>query len=457
MGSVILNRLEVEQTNKLLWEYSIPAIVGSLVVALYNLIDSVYIGHGPGLGDHAIGGLGIVLPLMTLITAVGALVGTGAASRISIYLGMGDKASAEKVLGNAFSLSLLFSTGCILIIYAFIEPILLSIGATADTYKYAHEFLVYYLPCNIFLNLSYTLCSIMRASGYPKKAMYIMLAGVIANIILAPVFIFILRWGMKGAAIATFISVIVSLIPVIHHFFSKDSTLRLSVNKIGLDSRIVRAILSIGFSPFIIQLAASVVVFFINSRLRIFGGSMAIEAYTISNRLTLIIILIISGLTQGMQPIVGYNFGAKKLKRVIATVNSAIKIGICIGVIGLIGGQFFGNFVVSAFNPTEGLADEAVKALRIVTLMLPLSGLQMVISSFFQSVGMPAKSIILSLTRQFLLLIPALFILPHFFKLNGVWASIPVSDFISSIIAGGMYAWQVRKFINKSDLVYETI
>jgi len=455
--SVILNRLEVEQTNKLLLEYSIPAIVGSLVVALYNLIDSVYIGHGPGLGDHAIGGLGVVLPLMTLLAAIGSLVGAGAASRISIYLGMGDKEAAEKVLGNSVLLSLLFSVGCILLIYAFMEPILLAIGATDENFIYAYEFLLYYLPCNVFLNICYTLCSVMRASGYPRKAMYVMLLGVVANILLAPVFIFVLEWGMKGAAIATFISVIISLIPVVYHFLSKGSTLRLYTDKISLDRKTAGAILSIGSSPFIIQVAASVVVFFINSRLRLYGGSVAIEAYTISNRLTLIIILIIAGLTQGMQPIVGYNFGAKKTDRVISTVNYAIKIGICIGVIGLIGGQFFGNFIVGIFNPTEGLAKESVEALRIVTLMLPLSGLQMVISSLFQSIGMPAKSIILSLTRQFLLLIPALFILPHFFKLNGVWASIPVSDFISSIIAGGMYIWQVKKFKRSNNLIYDTL
>lgn len=441
-----LDRLETEQTTKLLWEYSIPAIVGSLVVAIYNTIDSIYIGHGPGLGDHAIGGLGIVLPIMTLLTALGLFVGTGAASRISIYMGMGLKDEAERVLGNAFLLVVLLTGASILFIYLFLESILLAIGATNETYHFAREFLLYYLPCNLFLNLSYTLSSIMRASGYPKKAMYTMLVGVITNILLAPVFIFILEWGMKGAAIATSISTLVTLIPIMYHFLDKNSILRFYKNKISPDKKIIWAIVSIGFSPFIMQLAASVVVFFINNRLRVYGDSIAIEAYTIASRLTLVIILIIVGLTQGMQPIVGYNFGAKRFDRVASTVNQAIKAGIGIGIVGMVCGIFFSNIIVRPFNPSEALAGEAARALKILTIMLPLSGLQMVISNFFQSIGMPVKSVLLSLTRQFLILVPSLFILSHFFELDGVWASIPLSDFLSTVLAVALYIWQIRKF-----------
>lgn len=441
-----LNRLETEQTTKLLWEYSIPAIVGSLVVAIYNTIDSIYIGHGPGLGDHAIGGLGIVLPVMTLFTALGLFVGTGAASRISIYMGMGLKDEAERVLGNAFFLVVLLTGVSILFVYLFLESILLAIGATNETYHFAHEFLLYYLPCNLFLNLSYTLSSIMRASGYPKKAMYTMFLGVITNILLAPVFIFVLKWGMKGAAIATSISTLVTLIPIMYHFLDQNSTLRFYKNKISPDKKIIWAIVSIGFSPFIMQLAASVVVFFINNRLRVYGDSIAIEAYTIASRLTLVIILIIVGLTQGMQPIVGFNFGAKRFDRVASTVNQAIKAGIGIGIVGLVCGIFFSNIIVRPFNPSEALAREAARALKILTIMLPLSGIQMVISNFFQSIGMPVKSVFLSLTRQFLILVPSLFILSYFFELDGVWASIPLSDFLSTVLAVVLYIWQIRKF-----------
>lgn len=443
MRSIELNKLETESTKSLLKEYSIPAIIGTLVIALYNIIDSIYIGHG--LGDHAIGGLGIVLPIMTLMAAIGALVGTGAAGRISIFLGMGDQDSAEYILGNALSLIILLTGLFILFLYAYIDPVLQAIGATNETYPFAYEFLLFYLPCSLFLNISYTLCSVMRASGYPQKAMYTMLLGIVVNILLAPVFIFVLKWGMKGAAIASSIAAFISLIPVILHFLDKKNTLQFQRGRISLNLKTTWEILSIGLSPFIIQMAASLVVFFINAQLRIYGGSVAIEAYTIANRLTLVIILILVGLTQGMQPIVGYNYGAKKIDRVKSTVNHAIKAGVCIGLFGLIIGFFFADIVIKPFNPSLELASQSALALKIITLLLPLSGIQMVISVFFQSINMPLTSTALSLTRQFLFLIPALFILPRFFALDGIWISIPVADFLSTVLAIGLYIWKIRK------------
>ena len=448
MGS-ILNRLESEQTTRLLWEYSISAIVGSLVVAIYNIVDSIYIGHGPNLGDHAIGGLGLVFPIMTFFTALGAFVGIGAATRVAIYMGEGSIDKVDRVLGNAFVLTILLTGFFVLLAYIFIDPLLHIIGATKDTYHFAHEFLIFYLPCSSFLNLGFVLSSVMRASGYPQKAMYIMLLGVILNIILAPIFIFIFEWGMRGAAIATSIAAFISFIIFIIHFLDRNSTLRLHSDKLNLDKKNVWAIMSIGFSPFLMQVAASIVVFFINNRLSTYGDSIAIEAYAIANRLNLVIILIIVGLTQGMQPIIGYNYGAKKIERVISTVNQAIKAGVSIGFLGLIGGFFFSDIAVSPFNPTPVLAGKASKALRIITIVLPLSGLQMVISNFFQSIGMPSKAIILSLTRQFLFLVPLLFILPFFFQLDGVWISIPLADVASTILAVIIYMWQIQKLKGK--------
>ncbi len=445
MEPVGLNRLETEQTNKLLYEYAIPAIVGTMVVALYNLIDSIYIGHGPGLGDHAIGGLGIVLPVMTLFSAIGSLVATGAAGRVSIYLGSGEKVKAESVLSNALLLIVLITFIFIFSLYIWMEPILLMIGATTETYPFAREFLLFYLLGSLFVNINYTLCSIIRASGYPNKSMYIMLFGVVANIILAPIFIFLFKWGMKGAAIATSLSAFLSFLPALYHFTNNSVSVGFKKRVKLPDISIIKSILSIGSSPFIMQLAASLVVFFINNRLRVYGDSQAIEAYTIANRITLVIILVISGLTQGMQPIVGYNFGAKKIERVKSTVYGAMKAGICIGLVGLVIGLFFSEKVVILFNPTSGLAGESAYALRILSLFLPLSGLQMVISVFFQSIGMPFKATGLSLTRQFLFLIPALYILPSFWGLNGVWFSIPLSDLLSTILAVILYMWQIRR------------
>ncbi len=441
-----IEELENKKISKLLWQYALPAIVGTMVNALYNIIDRIYIGHGPDLGDHAIGGLGIVLPIMNLTAAVGMLVGAGSASRISICLGRGDKETAEKIIGNSFLLTILLTGTLVTILYMFLDPILMQIGATEETFPYAKEFLLYYLPGNIFLTMCFNFNSMMRASGYPKKAMYTMLIGVVANIIIAPIFIFILKWGIKGAAIATIISMFIGLCFVMYHFMNPNSMLRLRKKNIKLNPKIVWAIASIGLSPFFIQVAASIVVFILNNKLKLYGGNIAIEAFAIANTLIMIIIMIMVGLTQGMQPIVGYNYGAKRINRVKETLNYTIKVGVCIGFVGLTIGLLLPNLVVLPFNPSPPLAAESAKALRIVTLMLPLVGFQVVVTNFFQCIGMAAKSIFLSLTRQFLLLIPALFILPLFFDLDGVWFSLPTADFLSTLLTATLFIWQIKKF-----------
>lgn len=446
VNSANIDDLENKKISRLLWQYALPAIVGTMVNALYNIIDRFFIGHGPGLGDEAMSALGIALPVMLIIAAVGMLVGAGAASRISIYLGKGDKATAERILGNAFLLSILL-TGCtVTALYIWLEPMLWKIGATEQTFHYAAEFLRYYLPGAIFMTMCFSFNSMMRASGYPQKAMYTMLISVVANIILAPLFIFWLKWGIKGAAIATVISMFIGLCFVMQHFMNSRSTLRLRLSNIRLDGKIVKAIISIGLSPFFVQTAAATVVFLIIHNLKEYGGDVAIGAYTIANTMVMLIIMILVGLTQGMQPIVGYNYGAKNFNRVKDTLNYTIKVGVSIGIIGFIAGFFLPELLVGAFNPSPPLAVESVKALRIITVALPLVGFQIVVINFFQSIGQAAKSIFLSLTRQFLILIPLLFILPGHFQLNGVWASLPLTDTISTLITGSIFLWQVRQF-----------
>ena len=441
-----VDELENKKISKLLWQYALPAIVGTMVNALYNIIDRIYIGHGPDLGDHAIGGLGIVLPIMNLTAAVGMLVGAGAASRISICLGKGDKETAEKIIGNSFLMNIILSGALAIGLFMFLDPVLMQIGATEETFPYAKEFLLYYLPGNVFLTLCFNFNSMMRASGYPQKAMYTMLIGVVANIIIAPVFIFWLEWGIKGAAIATVISMFIGLCFVMHHFMNQNSMLRLRKKYITLSPKIVWAVVSIGMSPFFIQVAASIVVFFINNKLKTYGGNIAIEAYAIANTLVMIIIMVMVGLTQGMQPIVGYNYGAKKIERVKETLFYTIKVGIAIGCVGMLIGLLLPEIIVQPFNPSAPLAAETAKALHIVTIMLPLVGFQVVVTNFFQCIGMAAKSIFLSLTRQFLLLLPALFILPRFFGINGVWYSLPTADFLSTMLTAILFIWQVNKF-----------
>lgn len=439
-----IDELVNKKISSLTWQYALPAIIGTTVNALYNTIDSIYIGHG--LGDDAMSALGIALPVMTIIAAVGMLVGAGSASRISIFLGMGDKDAAEKIVGNAFILSILFSGITIILLSVFLDPLLLLVGATEHTFPYAHEFLRYYLPGSIFSTMCFGFNNMMRASGYPMKAMITMLMSVVANIILAPIFIFIFGWGMRGAALATIISMFISLVFVMHHFLNRTSMLRLRPVNFRLDKQIVKAIVSIGLSPFFIQLASATVVFLIIHSLQRYGGDLAIGAYNIANKLVMIIIMIIVGLTQGMQPIVGYNYGARNMARVREAVNYTTKIGIIIGVVGFVIGVFLPEIVVKPFNPSPELEKAASNALHIITVMLPLVGFQVVITNFFQCIGMAGKSIFLSLTRQFLFLIPALFTLPHFLGLNGVWASIPVADFIAAVLTAIMFIWQIRVF-----------
>lgn len=441
-----VDELENKKISKLLWQYALPAIVGTMVNALYNIIDRVYIGHGPDLGDHAIGGLGIVLPIMNLTAAVGMLVGAGSASRISIYLGKGDKDTAEKIIGTSFLMTLILTGILVIGLMMYLDPILMMIGATDETFPYAKEFLMYYLPGNIFLILCFNFNSMMRASGYPRKAMYTMLIGVVANIIIAPIFIFVLEWGIKGAAIATIISMFIGLCFVMYHFMKPDSMLRLRKKNMRLNPNIMWAIASIGLSPFFIQVASSIVVFFINNKLKAFGGNVAIEAFAIANTLVMIIIMVMVGLTQGMQPIVGYNYGAKRMGRVRETLIYTIKVGVVIGFVGLIIGLLIPSVIVKPFNPSPALAEESTRALRFITLMLPLVGYQIVVTNFFQCIGMAGKAIFLSLTRQFLMLLPALFILPRFFNIDGVWASLPTADFFATLLTAALFLWQINKF-----------
>jgi putative MATE family efflux protein len=382
---------------------------------------------------------------MNLISGIGMLVGAGGSTRTSIYLGQKDKESAEKIVGNSVLLAFLLTLLPVILIYIFMDSILIAMGSTPETFPYAKEFLYYYLPGNIFLTINFTLNSVMRASGYPKKAMYMMLIGVFANIILAPVFLFVLGWGMKGAAIATNLSILIGLCVITHHFLNKKSTVLLRWNKLKPDLKIIWSIINIGFAPFFMLIAASVVVFFINNRLNANGGSTAIEAYTIANRLIMVFIMILVGLTQGMQPIIGYNFGAKRMDRVKETLNYTLKVGILIGITGLLFGFFLPDLVILPFNPSPALAQKASQALQIMTITLPLSGFQMVISNFFQCIGKAINAFFLSMTRQFLILVPALFILPDYFGLNGIWYSIPLSDTLSTLLALLLFLWQIRQ------------
>lgn len=438
------NNLATEKIGKLLWTYTLPAMVGTVVMSLYNIVDRIFIGQG--VGPLAISGLALTFPFMIILMAFGMLIGAGSASRISITLGENNSQKAEKILGNAVTLTFLISGTAVILSMIFMDDLLRLFGGTENTIQYAHDFMVIIIPGGIFTALYFGLNNIMRASGYPRKAMYNILLGAICNIILDPIFIFVFDWGIQGAAIATVISYIIGTVSVASHFMRKSTPIRFHAANFRLEKDIVMSIISIGMSPFSMQIGTSLVVILINSTLLKYGGDLAIGAYGIINSVNMLIVMFIIGLNQGSQPIIGYNYGAKNYDRMFKTLRYAVYGGTVLTTFGFIIGIFFPHQVVSLFSRDEALQEVATVAQRISVIMFPIVGFQIVVSNFFQSIGKAKVAIALSLTRQFVFLIPGIFILPLFFGLNGAWAVMPVSDGLSSIVSAITFIVFYKKF-----------
>ncbi|WP_392559619.1 MATE family efflux transporter [Orbus mooreae] len=442
------NDFTEQKISKLFWQYALPAIIGTTVNTLYNIIDGIFIGHW--IGKEALSAAGLILPVMTIAAAIGLLVGVGSASRISIFLGQKAQDKAERIIGSSFVLTLLLSGITLGLLLIFIDPLLYIVGASEVTHVYAKQFLQIFLPGSLFLTLSFNYANMMRACGYPLKAMLIILSTVIANIILAPIFIRVFDWGMRGAALATTLAMMLSFILVMIHFTSKKSLVRLRLKNLRLDKESILSILSIGMSPFAMQVATSVVVVFINWQLNSYAplshisGDDAIAAYSNANRLITLIVMIVIGINQGMQPIVGYNYGAKNYDRVKETFFYAVKTATIITGVGFLLGMCIPDVLVSAFTPDKEMIELSSTALRSITALFILLGFQMVTTSFFQCIGMAKVSIILSLSRQVLILLPMLYILPLFLGLNGVWLAPPISDLLASILAYFTLYWYFK-------------
>ncbi|MDP4266865.1 MAG: MATE family efflux transporter [Bacteroidota bacterium] len=437
------NDLGNEKPGKLLLQYSIPAIIATAAASLYNIIDRIFIGHG--VGPMAISGLALTFPLMNIMAAFGAMVGVGASAMVSIRLGQHDRKGATQILGNAVMLNVILGIvvgiGCLI----FLRPILFSLGASNETLPYAEEFMQIILLGNVFTHIYLGLNNIMRSSGYPGKAMYTTLVTVAVNLILAPLFIFGFKWGIRGAALATVLAQITGTINVVRHFSKNESFVHFLPGYMKLKKVIIKEIISIGMSNFIMLLCASVVVSIINLSLRRYGGDYAIGAYGIINSIANLVAMIVIGFNQGMQPIVGYNYGAGKMSRVIRAFNLTIIAGSSVTCFGFLLAEFFPRMIASAFTTNNELIEQSVIGMRLILMMFPVVGFQIVTSSFFQSIGKAKFSIFLSLTRQVLFLIPALLILPHLWGLKGVWLGIPVADFSSSLLTFIVLMWQLRK------------
>lgn len=427
-------RLGEMKIGKLILEFSIPAIIGMLVNTLYNIIDRIFIGHIEGIGNLAMAGVGITMPLMFVILAFGMLIGIGTATRISIKLGQHDKEGAEKHLGNAFTLIIIISIILTVFGLAFSNPLLKMFGASENIIGYGEQFIqVIFIGC-IFNLISFSLNHSIRSDGSPKIAMASMLISAIINIILDPIFIFGLGLGVRGGALGTVVAQIISSIWIIYYFTKGSSTLKIRRKNLRLDKSVVLSIFAIGISPFSMQIAQSAVQIVCNNSLQTYGGDLAVGAMTIINSLAMVFFMPIFGLNQGLQPIIGYNFGAEKHDRVKQTVKYGIIIATIIVTVGFIVIQGFSEALVIIFNNDPSLIEITSHGMKIFLIMMPVVGGQVIATNYFQSIGKVKISMFLSLLRQVIILVPCLIIIPRFMGLDGVWAAGAVSDFLSVLI-----------------------
>jgi len=433
--SQVTYELGTAPVHKLLLTYALPAIIAMTASSLYNIVDSIYIGRG--CGSLAFGALTVAKPFMDICAAFGSLVGVGASSLLSIYLGEKDYERANRVLGNVIVMNIILSAVVMVVGLMWLDPILMSFGASPDTIGYAHDYMEIILYGNILTHIYFGLNAMLRASGHPRFSMTATIVAVTINIILDPIFIFGLDMGVRGAALATVLSQAVAVVWQLTKFLDKNELVRFHRGIWRLNRHITRRSLAIGMSPFLYNIAHCFVVIIINNQLKLFGGDMAIASYGVINRLTFVFAMIVMGFNQGMQPIAGYNYGAKNYDRVKKSFY--ITCAYATGVMGImfILGEVFPVFVTQIFSDEIELIEQTVVPMRIICSTMLIIGFQMVTGNLFTSIGKAGRSIFLSLTRQVLYLIPLALLLPKLFDdpVSGVWWSIPISDTLSAITA----------------------
>lgn len=428
--------------KKLLAQYSLPAIIGMVITSLYHIVDSIFIGHG--IGASALSGMAVTFPIMNILAAFSTLIGVGGATLTSIRLGEKDEENARSILGHVALVNTVNGTLLGIVTLFFLEPVLKLFGASETLLPYASDFLSVYMigiPVGfVFIGLN----NIMRVTGYPKKAMLSSFLTVAVNVLLAPIFIFVLGWGMKGTALATVLSQLAGLVWVLMHFFNKNSLIRFEIKGFKLSGKTVVNMMAIGVSPFLMNLTSSLVVSIINFGLMKHGGDLAIGAYGIINRILFLFGMIVIGLTMGMQPIVGYNYGAKQIDRSFKALRYTIIVSVLIMTFGFLFSQLFPTLIMRMFTSDRELLDISVRGLRITTVLFPVIAVQMVISNFFQSVGKAKIAVFLSLTRQLIFLIPFLLLLPRYFGLDGVFMSMPAADLIAFFVTILTFTYQYK-------------
>ena len=437
--------------SKLLKMYAVPGIIAQTAASLYNMVDSIYIGHIKDVGSYAISGLAVTFPLMNLSIALGTLVGVGAMTMISILLGQKNYENAGKVLANTLTLNVIIGVVFTAVALAFLDPILYFFGASDNTIKFARDYMVIILAGNVFSHLFHGFNGIIRASGHPNTAMGITLFTVISNAILDPIFIFAFGLGIKGAALATVICQILALIYTLWFLADKKHFLHFPKPAFQLDWRIAKQSLAIGVGPFLMNCAACLVALFINQQLRKYGGDLAIGAYGIVNRFTMLFVMICMGFNQGLQPIAGFNYGARQYKRVKEVFMLTAKWELLVTFLCFLVSELIPKVAVSLFTNDPVLIELSAKGLRIMNSGFALVGFGMVSSNFFQCLGMVKKSIFLSLSRQLLFLLPFIYTLPLWFQQNGVWVSFPISDTLNVVVSAILIINIFKKFNKLQD------
>lgn len=436
--------LGTKPVGQLLWQYALPAIIAMTAASLYNIIDRVFIGQI--VGPEAIAGLAITFPFMNLGAAFGAGVGVGSSAAISVKLGQKDYETAENILGNTVTLNLIIGIGYSVICLTFLNPILRFFGASNATLPYARSFMEIILLGNVVTHMYFGMNAVLRAASKPRHAMMATIFTVIMNILLDVVFIVWWHWGIRGAALATVISQSLALCWQMKLFANKHELLHLKRGIYRLKRRLVKNILGIGISPFLMNVCACLVVIFVNNQLVKYGGDMAVGAYGIANAVATVFVMFVMGLNQGMQPIAGYNYGSQQIDRLMRVLALTIISATCIMTTAWLVAEFLPAVVARMFTTDSRLIKIASTAIRINMMVYPIVGMQMVVTNFFQCIGKVKVSIFLSLSRQLLFLLPLLAILPHFLGVNGVWCSLPSADTLASLVAITVLIIFVRRF-----------
>ena len=442
--------LGTKPVGRLLWQYAAPAIVAMTASSLYNIIDRAFIGQI--VGADAIAGLGITFPFMNLSAAFGAAVGVGASTCISVKLGQKDYKTAEELLGNTVTLNLIVGFLFMVVCMLFLDSILRFFGASEVTLPYAREFMEVILLGNMITHMYFGMNAVLRAAGKPRHAMYATLFTVACNIVLVITFVWLFRWGIRGAAMATITSQTLALCWQLWIFSDKEEIIHLKSGIYKLKAVLVRNIIAIGISPFLMNVAACIIVIFMNNQLVRYGGDMDVASYSISNSIAMMFVMFVMGVNQGMQPIAGYNYGAENYDRLMKVLNISMMAATAIMLTGWLIAMFLPYYCARIFTTDQTLIELSIFAIRVNMLVFPVIGFQMVITNFFQCIGKVQTAIFLSLSRQLLLLLPLLVVLPLIWGIDGVWAALPASDATAALMAAVVMISYMSKLKKKKEL-----